>query len=153
VVEFGDYECPFCAAAAPEVERFLATHATQVRFVYRHWPLAGHKFAKPAARAAECANAQGRFWEMHHQLYASHDSLGLIPFSEIAKRAGVVDLDRFAVCARDTTPLPAIDAGRGDARQAGAMGTPTLFVNGLRLSTGLDTALIGRLIAAANAKH
>lgn len=148
IVEFGDYECPYCAAAEPQVEAFLAS-TPSVRFVFRHWPLLGHRFAAPAARAAECAGQQQRFWEMHRTLFASHDSLGLIPFPMLARRAGVPDSAAFSRCLADSKSLVQIDAGRADAHNAGADGTPTFIVNGLRIATALDTAFLRRLVTQA----
>lgn len=153
ILEFGDYECPFCARFARAMVEIEAAYPGQVRFVYRHWPLSMHRFAYPAARAAECAGAQGRFWEMHELLYAKRDSLGLVTFDELATRAGVTDAKRFHACAASGKAVPNIDAGMHDARQAGGTGTPTLIVNGVLKLGRVDTAYVGSLLRKAGIKQ
>jgi protein-disulfide isomerase len=152
ILEFGDYECPFCARFASMSEKILAAFPTQVRLVYRHWPLRNHRFAYPAARAAECAAEQGKFWELHDLLYIKHDSLGLISFLDLAKRAGVASGDRFQSCVESTDPVAAIEAGIRDAHAAGGTGTPTLIVNGLLKRRGVDSAYVAGLLAALEAR-
>jgi protein-disulfide isomerase len=147
ILEFGDYECPFCARFAGVADGILAAFPGRVRFVYRHWPLPNHRFAYPAARAAECAAAQGKFWEVHDMLYAKRDSLGLITFADFAKRAGVADLERFGSCYRSSAPVPSIEAGIRDAQAAGGRGTPTLIVNGVLKRRGLDSIYIESVLA------
>jgi protein-disulfide isomerase len=142
ILEFGDYECPFCAAAAPRIARFMAAHPGQVRLVYRQWPLAMHRLAYPAARAAECAGQQGAFWAMHDLLIQKQDSLGLIPFAELALRAQIPDLREFGRCNARGEPVPSIEHSIADARALGGTGTPTLVVNGQRLPRGLDSSYL-----------
>jgi protein-disulfide isomerase len=148
ILEFGDYECPFCVRFASTSDRILTTYPHHVRLVYRHWPLPNHRFAYPAARAAECAADQGRFWHMHDLIYAKGDSLGLVPFVDLARRAGVADLDQFEECQRKTGPVATIEAGIRDGQLAGGDGTPTLIVNGVLHRRGVDSAYVAGLIAA-----
>ena len=147
ILEFGDYECPFCVRFASTSDRILAAFPHEVRLVYRHWPLPHHRFAYPAARAAECAGDQGRFWELHDLLYAKGDSLGLVPFSDFARSAGVPDLKQFEECRRQTSPVPAIEAGIRDAKLAGGTGTPTVIVNGVLRRRGIDSAYVAALLS------
>jgi protein-disulfide isomerase len=146
ILEFGDYECPFCTRFAATSQRILAAYPEQVRLVYRHWPLPNHRFAYPAARAAECAGEQDRFWEYHDLLYENADSLGLVPFTDLAVRAGVPDVSKYEQCTRRSTPVPAIEAGIRDAAAAGGSGTPTIIVNGVRYRRGIDSALVAALL-------
>ena len=77
LVEYGDYECPYCGLAQPVVKQILEDFRTRLRFVFRHFPLSQvHPNAEPAAEAAEFAGARGRFWEMHDGLYENQDRLG-----------------------------------------------------------------------------
>jgi protein-disulfide isomerase len=145
ILEFGDYECPFCARYAAKVDSILAAYPAEVRFVYRHWPLPNHRFAYPAARAAECAHHQERFWQVHDLLYAKRDSLGIISFSEFGRRAGVPDARAFDACLADSKPVPVIEQGIRDAQASGGTGTPTLIVNGLMIRRA-DSAYIARLL-------
>ncbi len=146
ILEFGDYECPFCAQFARKVDNILAAYPTQVRLVYRHWPLKMHRFAYPAARAAECAAAQDRFWEIHNLLYSKADSLGLLQFSEFATRAGVADLARFEACTSNKMQLQVVEDAIRDAHAAGGTGTPTVIVNGVLKRRGVDSAYVASLI-------
>ena len=95
IVEFGDYECPACRSAYPEIERALEKYGQDVTLVYRHWPLEYHSLALPAAVAAECAAEQGVFWEYHDRLYSSRGWLASamgVTFSDLAEDVGVADL-------------------------------------------------------------
>jgi protein-disulfide isomerase len=146
ILEFGDYECPFCVRFAATTHRILAAYPTQVRLVYRHWPLPNHRFAYPAARAAECAGEQGRFWEFHDLIYAKADSLGLLPFSEVAERVGMPDIGKYRLCTQQTITVQAIEDGIHDAQLAGGTGTPTIIVNGVLHRRGTDSAYIAGLL-------
>jgi protein-disulfide isomerase len=147
ILVFGDYECPFCRRFDEQAEKVLAAYPTQVRLVYRHWPLQQHRFAYPAARAAECAHDQGQFWSFHALLYQKADSLGLLPFDEFARRAGVRDLSAFRVCNARTTPIASIETGARDAKEIGATGTPAVIVNGVLRRTLVDSAYISSLLS------
>ena len=148
IVEYGDYECPVCGQVAPKIKELLSQFPNDVRLVYRHWPLTYHRFAYPAARAAECAGEQGRFWEMHDLLYERQDSLGLLSFDELATRAAVPRLDAFSQCNRHQDPVAAVERDLKLARLAGGTGTPTLLVNGLRVPTrSVDSAYVAKLLS------
>ena len=131
IVEFGDYECPFCRDAVPHIEAILRDY-DDVRFVYRHMPLPTHPNALPAARAAECAGQQGHFWEYHAVLYASSSWQYADPvfeFERIAAAVGVPDDDAFALCVRSESPVPAIARDQAAAYDAGFNGTPSFLIN------------------------
>jgi hypothetical protein len=92
IVEFGDFECPACRSfATTTLARIRSEYPTQVRLVYRHRPLAQHRFAVQAASASECARVAGRFEVMHDLLFATQDSLGLLPWGNLGLRAGLSD--------------------------------------------------------------
>lgn len=130
LVEFGDFECPACKAFHETVSQVSARMGDSIALIYIHYPLPMHRFAIPSANAAECAREQGRFAEMSNLLYAKQDSLGLIPFVDLARRAGVARMTDFELCTRSSRPNVRIDAGRsaGDSIQLRA--TPTFLVNG-----------------------
>ena len=132
LVEYGDYECPDCAAAFPIVKRLQATLGERLRFVFRNFPQNSiHPHASVAAQAALAAVAQGRFWPMHDVLYAHQKTLADHSMDEFALRVGLeiykfnADLSsgRFAARVRE-------DYESGEA--SGVRGTPTFFVNGQR---------------------
>jgi protein-disulfide isomerase len=150
IVEFGDFECPICARFESGALRDVRTkYPADVAVVFRHWPLSIHKFAYPAARASECAADQGRFEPFHDVLYAHPDSLGLLPFSDIATRSGVADLKRFQACIADTARVPAIEADMKAATALGGRGTPTLLINDVLLLGAPKTQELDSLVQAA----
>lgn len=132
VVEFGDFQCPACAAAAPIVKTIIEKNRDKVYFVFRHYPLANHKNARDAARAAEAAGSQGKFFEMHDMLYerqkewAESDKPKEI-FEKYASDIGL-DLDKFkndfGVGAEN------INADFALGNKSGVNSTPTFFING-----------------------
>ena len=140
LVQFGDYECPFCRDAAPAVAALLARHPVRLRYVWRHLPLdEAHPYARRAAQAAEAAAAQNAFWPMHDHLMtaeALHDEA----LTEIARSAGL-DLPRFAVDLGTAVVAAQVDADVRSAHDSGADGTPTFFLNGARLDGSLDEVI------------
>jgi protein-disulfide isomerase len=132
IVEYGDYECPFCGRAHPEVKRLLAMAGDRMRYAYRHFPLTQiHPHALQAAEAAEAAGAQGRFWEMHDMLFANQDALELPDLLTYAETIGL-DMEAFE---RDLAEHRFLERVRSDFMggvRSGVNGTPTFFVNGER---------------------
>jgi len=132
IVEFSDYECPFCKKAEPTLQQVLKTYGDKVRFVYRHYPLEFHAKARPAAEAAECANAQGKFWEYHDKVFASSD----LSETKLKAIAGEVGLDqaKFDECLAKHASKDAVDKDMADASGVGVTGTPAFFINGRMIS-------------------
>jgi protein-disulfide isomerase len=132
LVEYGDYECPHCGAAHPIVKEVRRRLGDDLRFAYRHFPLAQtHPHAEPAAEAAEAAGAQGEFWAMHDTLFANQDALDGESLVAYASAIGL-DLGRFA---RDLAARVHAARVRQDflsGVRSGVNGTPTFFVNGRR---------------------
>jgi protein-disulfide isomerase len=143
VTEYGDFECPACAGFAtvqmPTIkEQLIATG--KVRWRYRDYPLPMHPYARFAAHAAQCAGEQGKFWEMHDQLFSNHSwaQTGRDPsrlFRDFAGAAGV-DLGRYAACMESGRYASRIEFSRQEGEQRKVNGTPTFFVNGAELRTG-----------------
>jgi protein-disulfide isomerase len=131
IVEFSDFQCPFCARTHPALEAVRRRHPDRVAVLYRHFPLdAIHPHARPAAVASECAGEQGRFGEFATLLFAQQDSLGAKPWSRFAAQAGVPDAAAFERCVRESRTLPNVDR---DAKLGAATRievTPTLVING-----------------------
>ena len=131
IVEFSDYQCPYCSRAAAVVRAVGQRHANDVALVYRHMPLESHKYAMQAARASECAGTVNAFDEYHRLLFAQQDSIGSKSWDAFAKEAGVRDLGRFARCLADTTRSAAIDADLRAAELLGVDATPTFLIDSL----------------------
>ncbi len=150
VVEFSDFECPYCASAARGVLRsFRDRYPKNFAVRYREAPGPRHRFAIPAARAAACAGQQGRFTEYHDLLFASQDSLGLIPFERLASRAAVTDLDAFSACLSSEESLEGLNRDTTAARRIGLRGTPTFVVPGSVIVGIPDSAMLEGLLKEA----
>lgn len=148
LVEFADFECPFCGTFHTTLKALRAKYPDHVAVHYVHFPLSGHRFAEPAARAAECAGAQGRFEAMHDLLFDGQRELGLKPWGEFAAAAGVADSTGFESCMQNKAPMPRIVAGQELAQQLEVRGTPTLIVNGWKLARPPTERELERMITA-----
>lgn len=153
LVEFGDYECPYCGRAHLVLNEVLPQVSTDVRFVFRHFPLVQlHPHALAAAEAAEAAGAQGKFWPMHVTLYENQDALepaDLLGYAEALE----LDTARFAGELSAHTHLDKVEADFRSGERSGVRGTPTFFINGVRHEGGWDApTLLGALRAAILAK-
>jgi protein-disulfide isomerase len=146
IVEFSDFQCPACGRFAASLREFRARHPDAVRLVYRHHPLPSHPHAVPAARASECAAAQGRFEAYHDALFADQAGLGTVPWREFARRAGVPDLDAFDGCAAGAEPLAVLRRDSAAAAQLGVSATPTLLVNGRRITGAPPVEMLEALV-------
>lgn len=130
IVEFSDYQCPFCARSEGLVAQVLQAYPTQARFVYKHFPLtANHPQALPAALAAVAAQKQGKFWQMHDLLFANQRNLSTEQIEGYARQLGL-DMTRFTADMQSDAAKEQVEADRRLARRAGVRGTPTVFVNG-----------------------
>jgi len=137
LVQFGDYECPYCREAAPAMAALVARHPDRLRYVWRHLPLDEfHPDARRAAQAAEAAAAQGAFWPMHERLLAA-DELDDESLTEAARSAGL-NVPRFLSDLESAAVDVRVDADVRSAQDSGADGTPTFFLNGTRLDGSLD---------------
>jgi protein-disulfide isomerase len=146
LVEYGDYECPYCAAAYPVVEGLLADAGDAVRFAFRHFPLSTvHPHAERAAQAAEAAAAQGRFWPMHELLFANQHRLGDRDLLGYA-RALDLDVDRFAMELDTRVHLGRVREDLMSGVRSGVNGTPTFFTNGLRHDGSYDARSLAKAL-------
>jgi len=132
IIEFSDYECPFCKRVEPTVTEVLKTYGPdKVQFAYRNFPLPMHSHARPAAEAAGCANEQGKFWEYHDKLMAATD-LSPDNFKKLAGEVGM-DAKKFDECLAAKKFTAAIDKDVEAGEAAGVNGTPAFFINGRML--------------------
>jgi protein-disulfide isomerase len=130
VVEYGDYECPYCAQAEPVIASLREEFGDDLRFVFRNLPLRQiHPRAEPAAEAAEAVALQGRFWEMHGLLYDNQSDLSDEALLRYAELAGA-DVSEVVAVLRSGQVAARIDAEVQGALQSGVQGTPTFFING-----------------------
>jgi protein-disulfide isomerase len=137
LVEFSDYQCPFCRRAEPTVEQVLREYAGKVRFEYRHFPLESiHPLARGAAEASVCADEQGRFWEYHATLFADGASLEPAQLVAAAQKVGL-DAAAFQACISGGRGRSRVDADVAAGHAADVTGTPAFFVNGIPLSGAL----------------
>lgn len=138
IVEFSDFECPYCSQAVPGIKALLDAYPNDVKIYFMHYPLSFHQAAMPSAIAAQCANTQGKFWEFHDELFANQRSLGPQLFEQTAQKVGM-DVGKFKTCLDDpaTKEFVAADMSQGEA--AGVEGTPSFYVNGVQSQQGVPT--------------
>jgi protein-disulfide isomerase len=128
LVEFSDFQCPHCAAADPELQRLLREFDGRLRLVYKYFPLSGHSRGVPAARAAEAARAQGKFWEMHDLLFERQRELEDADLQKYAAQLGL-DIERFTHDLNDETTAKRVEADRQLGEKLGIEATPSFFVD------------------------
>src|SRR5580704_7109943 len=138
LVEYGDYECPYCGAAYPIIKRVQKKLGAKLRFVFRNFPLKNmHPFAELAAESAEAAGAQGKFWEMHDAIYENQESLGEEMIEELAKRLKL-DINRFNSDIKTRKFKEHVRKDFLGGAKSGVNGTPSLFINGERFDESPD---------------
>jgi len=133
IIAFSDYECPFCGRAESTVNQVMSTYGDKVRLVFRDYPLPMHPHAHDAALAANCANAQGKFWDYHNKLFTNQQALEGDKLKQYAKDVGL-DEGKFDKCLADKTFEPAVAKDVADGEKVGVTGTPAFFINGRMLS-------------------
>lgn len=130
IVEFSDYQCPYCGRVEPTVKQILSTYGDKVRFVYRDFPLSSlHQNAQKASEASECADKQGKFWEYHDKLYQNQSALDV---TSLKKYAADLKLDttKFNQCLDSGEMTAEVQKDEQDGVTAGVDGTPSFFING-----------------------
>ncbi|HEX8699977.1 MAG TPA: thioredoxin domain-containing protein [Myxococcaceae bacterium] len=132
IVEWSDFECPFCGRVVPTLAQIKEKYGKDVRVVFRHQPLPFHPNAKPAAEAAMAANEQGKFWEFHDKLFSNQKSLDRATFEKYAQELKL-DMNKFKAALDSGKYRAQIDADSAAGSAVGANGTPTFFINGRQL--------------------
>lgn len=151
LIEYGDYQCPYCGNAYPQVKKITDDYASKITFVFRNYPLSSlHPNAKAGAAAAEAAGLQGKYWEMHDKLYTSQTEWSNLStdertskFVDYAKSIGVKDLNKFKTDMAAESVTKKIDFDLALGNKFGVTGTPTFELNG----TKVDDTTAGSVIS------
>ena len=144
IVEFSDFECPFCQQATATITELLARYPDEIRFIYKDFPLPNHPNAFKAAEAGHCAHEQDKFWEYHDTLFATED-LGIDALKGHAEDLGL-DLDSFAACLDDARHAETVTAEMATGRSYGASSTPTLFINGRPIFGAMPLSVFDEIV-------
>jgi predicted DsbA family dithiol-disulfide isomerase len=129
IVEFSDFQCPYCVRARPIVNRVREVYGDRLRFAFRHFPLDFHELAQKAGEAAACAGDQGRFWEMHDRLWESPGRLGVPDLKGHAAALGL-DAAAFGQCLDSGRQAALVQSDTEAGQRLGVTGTPAFFING-----------------------
>lgn len=153
LVEFSDFECPFCARAAAKLEEIQKAYPKDVRLIYKEYPLESHPHARVAAQAALAAQAQGKFWPMHDQLFAGSRRLSAETINGFAKQIGL-DMRKFESDIHSPGISKAVEKDIADGDTAQVEATPTVFINGKRYNGSLEMGalkpILDKELAQAN---
>ena len=144
IVEFSDFECPFCGAVQPVLKQVMQTYGNDVRLVFKHMPLEGHRNSLPAARAAYCAAEQDRFWQFHDALFASGNLSGAV-IDDIAVDLGL-GVPKFQACLSSEQSRAAVIKDIETARLFHIESTPSFIVNGQLIKGALSFADFQKII-------
>ncbi len=152
LVEFSDFQCPYCGQFNPTVEQVRKDYPDTVRIVFKHYPLTSiHPMAQKAAEAAECAGDQNKFWEMHDKLFANQTSLSLANYKVWAKDLGL-NQSKFDTCLDKNEKAAKVAADQSYGDSIGVSGTPTSFVNGYSVQGAQSYDVVKAKIDAELAK-
>ena len=146
IVEFSDFQCPYCAKAVWEANQVLAKYPKDVKLIFKQFPLDTHSQAALAAEAALAAQAQGKFWEMHDKLYANFRAINRDRIFTWAKEIGL-DMKRFEAEINPRRYAARVASEEKEGEKAGVEGTPTFFINGKRLNAAFELNTVAPLIA------
>jgi len=141
IVEYGDYQCPYCGAAYPVLKEMMTKYSKQIKFVFRNFPLSEmHQYARPAAIVAEAAALQGKFWEMHDAIYENQRTLSEPFLLELVEK---LDLDplQFNTDIKKSELAAKVDSDFESGILSGVNGTPSFFVNGRKFNAGAEDLL------------
>lgn len=133
IIEFSDFQCPYCARAVPTIKQIIEEYGDNVRIVFRDFPLSFHKDAQKAAEAAECADDQGKFWEMHDKIFENQNAMGVDDLKQYAENLGL-DTEEFDLCLDSDKYAEEVQNDLRDGQKVGVTGTPAFFVNGIKIS-------------------
>jgi protein-disulfide isomerase len=136
LVEFSDFQCPYCQRMAPVIKEVEQKYGDQVRVVYRQYPIPSlHPFASKAAEASLCANEQGKFWEMHDAMFADQKKLSVSDLKQTAQRLGMSE-KKFNSCLDSGRYVEQVQNDSKEALRSGVTGTPAVFINGIVVDGG-----------------
>ena len=132
IVEFSDFQCPFCSKAEPVVDEVMKKYGDKVHLVFRDYPLSFHQNAETAAMASECAKEQGKYWEMHGAMFGNQSKLAAADLVETSGNLGM-DKDKFKSCLDSGKYRSEVQKDFQDGAKYGVSGTPTFFINGIMI--------------------
>jgi len=132
IVEFSDFQCPFCSKAEPVVDEVMKKYGDKVHLVFRDYPLSFHQNAETAAMASECAKEQGKYWEMHAAMFGNQSKLAPADLVETSGNLGM-DKDKFKSCLDSGKYRNEVQHDFQDGAKYGVSGTPTFFINGIMI--------------------
>lgn len=146
IVEFADFQCPFCHDSYPVIRSLMVRYGDRVRFVYRHFPVSSiHEYAQSAAEASVCAAAQGKFWPYHDRLFQNQSQLDATNLERYAAQVGL-DFDLFRTCLVAPTTRQIVAQDLADGQALGVAGTPTWFINGEKIEGSIPEDLFAGVI-------
>lgn len=141
IVEYGDYQCPYCGAAYPVLKELMREFGSQIQFVFRNFPLSEmHPYAKPAAIAAEAAHLQGKFWEMHDAIYENQQHLSESLLIKLAEQLEL-NIPQFEKDLGKAELEGKVDSDFESGAISGVNGTPSFFFNGNKFNGGAEDLL------------
>jgi predicted DsbA family dithiol-disulfide isomerase len=145
IVEFSDFECPYCGRAEQTLRQLVVKYPAQIRLAYRDFPLDSHPRARPSAEASRCALAQGKYWQYHDLLFANQEHLQDGDLSKLAAQVGM-DRKKFDECTAQRIYKADIQRDLDEGERLGINGTPVFFVNGISLSGAVSLQEFSRVI-------
>lgn len=146
IVEFGDFQCPFCRKAYPIIRATAAKFKNDVKVIYRDFPLADdHPLAQLAAQAGWCAHEQGLFWPWHDKAFQNQDRLSREVLINLAIQSGI-EPEKFSACLDSQTASEEVKEDMRDGLLAGVEGTPTWFINGYRVAGVIPEDILEKII-------
>jgi protein-disulfide isomerase len=155
LIEYSDFQCPYCVRHEDTMKAIAQKYPNDVRIVYRHFPLSSlHPFAQKAAEASECANAQGKFWEMHDKIFALTGSTAGLTLEGIKNAAKELKLDegKFNTCLDKGEMTSKVSKMYQDGMASGVSGTPAVFINGKIVEGAVPLEQFEPMVTAAGAK-
>ena len=145
IIEFSDFQCPFCSRVTPTMDKLVTEYGDQVRIVFKNLPLSIHPKAQAAHAAAEAAHRQGKFWEMHDRIFANQRALEPEVFEGYAEAMGL-DMDRYRADVASSDVKKRIGDDMVEAQKLGVSGTPGFFINGRFVSGAQPFETFKRLV-------
>jgi protein-disulfide isomerase len=145
IVEFSDFQCPFCSRVNPTLAQVREKYGDKVRIVFRQYPLPFHQQAAKAAEASLCANEQGKFWEMHDAMFGNQSALQVEQLKAKAAELGM-NADQFNSCIDSGKHAATVQADMKDGSAAGVNGTPAMFINGRFISGAVPFEQVAQVI-------
>jgi protein-disulfide isomerase len=152
IVEWADFQCPFCVRVNPTLEQIAKEYGDKVRFAFKHLPLSMHAKARAAHQASEAAHRQGKFWEMHDRIFAAPKDLSPETYLRYATEIGL-DIEKYKSDLSSSSVRKVVDDDLAMARKLGVSGTPSFFINGRFLSGAQPYGSFARVIDDELAKN